>query len=51
MGISNLKFSLSILISPGKLPNQLKLISMVLIKKPIKAIIKPIYIKNFPQLN
>ena len=42
MGISNLKFSLSILISPGKLPNHLKLISIVLIIKPTNAITIPI---------
>ncbi len=51
MGISSLKFSFSILISPGKFPNQLKLNSIVLIKNPKSAIIKPIYIKNLPKLN
>jgi hypothetical protein len=42
MGIRSLKLSLSILISPGKLPNQLKFIGRVVIRKPKKAIIKPI---------
>jgi len=42
MGIRSLKLSLLILISPGKLPNQLKLIGKVVIIKPKKAIINPI---------
>jgi len=51
IGKKILEFSFSILISPGSLPNQLKLILKYENIKPKKAIINPKYIKNFDQLN